>query len=479
VIQTEVNKLGNHEHEVRARLPKAEYQRIYQAKLGEMRSRARLPGFRAGKTPIAVLEKQFGHELHQQVAEELVRAHYAQVIEDSGLIPAVQPEMDLSPVAPQADFEFVLKITTWPSVDVDLTALAVERLELAVEDQDLQGVVDRMMKNNNQFVADDARAAQLDDEVTIDFVGSVDGVEFEGGRGEDVKLVLGEGRFIPGFEDQIVGAKAGDAVTVKVTFPDDYQAEALAGKAAEFATTVQKVSAPKPFEDAEELAKQVGFDDVEAMRESVRGRLESEAERLMREEWRKAVVAAMLEGQEIALPEALVQEEIRARVQSLREDMKRQGVPIDSNFFDDDMKMRVRARAEEALQEAVAVRSLVETASLDVDDAELNSELDKIAADYPKGERAQALAQVRSDRAQQEKIRSALMDRKAVEYALSQMQVTVDAQGLSDWQDAQEAKEEAAKAEAAKLEATQAASVADEVADVQDAAPVVAPVAEA
>ncbi|MDQ6950084.1 MAG: trigger factor [Mariprofundales bacterium] len=441
MIHTEVNKVGDHEHEVRARLPQAEYQRIYREKLGEMRHKARLPGFRAGKTPVAVLEKQFGGELHQQVAEELIRTHYAKVIENSGLEPAVQPEMSLSPTAPKADFEFALKVTTWPVITSDFATLKVEKLELQVEDVDIQGVVDRMMKNNNRFVADDARAAQEDDEITIDFSGAIDGVAFDGGTGEDAKLVLGEGRFIPGFEAQLVGAKAGDAVTVNVTFPEDYQAEHLAGQAAVFAITVHQVAAPQPFADEEALAQQVGFDDAEMMRASVRLRLESEAERLMLEEWRRAVVVTVLAGQDVSLPEALVQEEIRARVQSLRQDMQRQGAPIDASFFNDEMKGRVRVRSEEALRESVVVRALIEAGAVEVDDAELHREITKITQDYPKAERAEVLAKVRADRAQQEQVRSALIDRKAVEYALSQMEVTTQLEGLSAWQDAQEARE--------------------------------------
>ncbi|MDX8409755.1 MAG: trigger factor [Mariprofundales bacterium] len=462
MIQTEVNKLSDHEHEVRARLPQAEYQRLYREKLGEMRQKARLPGFRAGKTPPAVIEKQFGMELHQQVAEELIRTHYAKVIEDSGLEPALQPEMSLSPAAPKADFEFSLKVTTWPTLTTDLSTLSVEKLELGVEDEDIEGVVDRMMKNNSRFVADDDRAAQEDDEITMDFVGSmVDGVEFDGGAGEDVKLVLGEGRFIPGFEDQLIGAKAGDAVVVKVTFPDDYQAEHLAGKDAEFAVTVHQVAAPESLDNAEDLAKQVGFDDAAAMEASVRARLEKEAERLMREAWRKAVLLAMLDGQQLSLPEALVQEEMRARVQSLRQDLQQKGLPIDSSFFDDAMKAKVRERAEQGLLEAVAVRSLVLAGDVDVDDAALNSEIEQIALDYPEGERTQMLASVRGNREQMEQVRNMLVDRDAIVYALSQMQVTVSAQGLSAWQDAQEAKEAEAKA-AADEAANGAATVVEE-----------------
>ncbi len=461
MIQTEVNKLNDHEHEVRARLPQAEYQRLYREKLGDMRQKARLPGFRAGKTPQAVIEKQFGMELHQQVAEELIRTHYAKVMEDSGLEPALQPEMSLSPAAPKADFEFTLKVTTWPTLTTDLSTLSVEKLELGVEDEDIQGVIDRMMKNNSRFVADDDRAAQEDDEVTIDFVGSIDGVEFDGGTGEDVKLVLGEGRFIPGFEEQLTGAKAGDDVVVNVVFPEDYQAEHLAGRDAAFAVTVHQVAAPEALENEEDLAKQVGFDDVDAMRASVRARLETEATRLMTEERRKAVLIAMLSGQEISLPEGLVQEEMRARVQSLRQNLQQKGMPIDSSFFDEEMKAKVRERSEQGLLEAVAIRSLALTGDVEVDDAALEREIEQIAQDYPEDERSQVLASVRGNREQMEQVRNMLMDRNAIDYALTQMQVTVHKEGLSAWQDAQEAAQKAAEEADAKNLASAAATAVE------------------
>lgn len=450
MIQTEVKQLGAHEHEVRATLPQAEYDRIFNEKLAQFRQRARLPGFRPGKTPINVIKKQFAVELHQQVTEELVRTHYATAIEQSGLSPAVQPELGFPAATPDSDFAFTLKVTTWPTVALDLPATEVEKLELSVEESDIQDVVDRMMKNNCRFVADDDRAAQEDDELVIDFVGSIDGAKFEGGSAEDVKLVLGEGRFIPGFEEQLIGVKAGDDVTLHVRFPDDYSAPHLAGKEAEFAVTVHRVGRPETLENEEQLAEQIGFDSAEAIRADVRKRLEAEARRIEGEVNRDAVVAAVLAQGQPELPEALIQEQIRASVQQLRQQLKRQGMPLDEEFFDDEMKQKMRERAITALGGGVVMRSLMDAADIKVEDADLQAELARMVEEYPEAERAAALANLKNNKQQMEQIEDNLIERACIDYALSQMKVTVDAQTLSDWQDAQDAMREAAEEEAAE-----------------------------
>jgi len=451
MIQTEVKELGAHEHEVQATLPQAEYDRLYQEKMAQMRQQARLPGFRPGKTPIHVIKKQFGGELHQQVTEELIRTHYAEAIEKSGLTPAVQPELGFPSVAPSSGFAFTLRVTTWPNIALDLPSTKVEKLEVSVEAADIQNVVDRMMKNNCQFVADDTRAAHNDDELVIDFVGSVDGENFEGGTAEDVKLVLGEGRFIPGFEEQLVGAKAGDAVAVKVCFPEDYNAPHLAGKNAEFAVTVQQVGKPESLENEDDLAKQVGFADGEAIRLDVRNRLEQEAKKIGDEANRDAVIAAVLAQDAPTLPEALVQEQIRASVQQLRQQLKGQNMPLDEEFFDDDMKAQMRVRAERSLFGGVVMRALMEAANLEVGEKEIDAELALMVAGYPEAERSAAIANIKSNKQQMDQVEDRLIELGCIDYALSQMSVTVDSQTLSDWQDAQEEAENAKQAKPAAV----------------------------
>jgi len=468
MIQTEVKQLGAHEHEVRARLPQDEYDRLYKEKMAQMRQQARLPGFRPGKTPPHVIKKQFGGELHQQVTEELIRTHYAAAIEKSGLVPAVQPELGLPSLAPSSGFEFTLRVTTWPNVVLDLAATSVEKLEISVEEADIQNVVDRMMKNNCRFVADDTRAAQNDDEMVIDFVGSVDGENFEGGTAEDVKLVLGEGRFIPGFEEQLVGVKAGDDVILKVRFPDGYNAPHLAGKDAEFAVTVHQVGRPETLETEDDLAKQVGFADGDAIRVDVRNRLQQEAKKIGDNANRDAVVTAVLAKHAPELPEALIQEQIRASVQHLRQELKGQGMPLEDDFFDEGMKENMRARALSALSAGVVMRSLVEAGELEVGDEAVQAELEQMVEVYPEEERAAAAINLKSNKQQLEQIEERLIEQGCVEYALSQMQVTVDAQALSKWQDAQEEAEKEAADSAEKIAEAERVHTADETAKVEE-----------
>ncbi len=441
MIQTETKALGNHEHEVRARLPRAEYDRVFKEKMADMQHKVRLPGFRPGKVPPHVIRQQFGTDLHHQVAEELIRTHYETVIEQSGLTPAIRPELDL-PAAGGDDFEFVLKITTWPSIDLKLDETEVERLELVVEESDIEAVVDRMMKNNARFVADDKRKAEEDDQLVVDFVGSIDGVPFDGGSAEGVKLVLGEGRFIPGFEEQLIGVMAGDERTLKVRFPDDYNAPHLAGKDAEFAVVVHEVGRPEAWDSPDALAESLGFDDAEAMRASVRNRLEAEASEICDRENREAVVQAILSGTELNLPEGLIQEQIRANVQRMRQELKQRGVPLDESQFDDDLKQRIRESAVENLSAGAVMRSLIEAAKIEVSSTDVQEELNRIVSQYPEDQRAAVMTNIRSNKAQMEQIEDMLTERACVAYALGKMKVTTNSHGLSAWQDAQDAQKE-------------------------------------
>ncbi|MDQ6964824.1 MAG: trigger factor, partial [Mariprofundales bacterium] len=423
MVKTEVKSLGAYEHEVHATLPQEEYDRVYRERLAQMRQQVRLPGFRPGKTPVHVIKKQFGGELHHQVTEELVRTHYATVVERSGLIPAVQPELGFPAVTPSSGFSFTLRVTTWPTVELDLPSTEVEKLEVTVEEGDIQDVVDRMMKNNCKFVEDADRAAQDDDELIIDFVGSVDGENFDGGTADGVRLILGEGRFIEGFEEQLRGAKAGDEVTLHVRFPDDYTAPHLAGKDAQFVVKVQQVGRSESLETEEELAEKVGFESGDAIRRDVRKRLESEAKKVCDDANRDAVIAAILAKDTPGLPEALVQDQIRFNVQRLRQQLKERDMPLDEEFFDDEMKQKMRESAERTILAGVVISALMSSGDLKVDEDDLQAELEEMVASYPEEERVAAIVNIRSDKEQMARIEERLVERGCIDYALMQMRV--------------------------------------------------------
>lgn len=440
MIQTQVKSLGKDEHAVHVHVPQEEYDRVYTDQLSRISAKAKLPGFRPGKTPRQVIEQQFGGQLREDTISALVQRHYADAISSSGLAPAVQPQIEVPQVQPSAGLDFTLKVVTWPEVELPrLEKLEVTQTEITVTDADVQEVVDRLMRDQVTFEVDAKRAAQQGDELHIDFTGYINDAPFEGGRGEDVSLVLGDNRFIPGFEEALVGAHAGEEHSIQVRFPDDYQAAQLAGRPARFDVVIKTVGRPVHANNEDELARMVQFDSSEALRADIRARLETEAAQASKEGTRASVFDALLAARDVAIPEALVQHDMRETVQRVLKSMRAQGMEPKSEMFQDEaLRREIKGRSERALKLNVLLHALCKQADLKVDDAEVDAELDALAGDYPEEQRQQFKAWYRQQQEQMDSLRDRLLQQKCVGHVLTRAKVKKVTQSLSEWQRAQE-----------------------------------------
>ncbi len=440
MIQTEVKELGNHEYQVHVTVPQGEYDRIYNEQLLKLSRQAKLPGFRPGKTPPAHLKQQFGPKLHEDTVSELVQSHYVPAIESSGLIPAVQPILDVPAMQPASGFEFTMRVTTWPTVELkDVSSLKFDETIVEVDKSDIDSVIERLQKSQVKFEIEADRAAETGDQLHIDFVGVIDGEEFDGGKGEDVPLVLGEGRFIPGFEEQLVGKSAGDEVNIDVTFPADYQAAHLAGKAASFATLVKSVGKPVRAEDEDALARMLGFDDADALRADAEERLNEEAAQASFSATRDAALDALLAAHEITLPEALIEQDMQETTRRILQNMKQQGMEAPADMLKDEaFKQEVRIRSERGLKLSVLLQKVREAADLSVDDIQINAELDRQSQQYPEEQREQFKTWIRGQKDQMASVRESLLERKCIEYIVSEAKTKTITKALSDWQAEQE-----------------------------------------
>src|SRR6201996_3791025 len=264
-------------------VPASELDSRVVSRLEEMKPKMHLKGFRPGKAPISFLKKQYGKSLLGEIVEQAVNEGSQKAINDNQLKPALTPRIepvgDVQQVVDgKADLQFTVTVDLMPDFQTsDVSQLEVERITAEDTDADVQEALDRVAQQSGNYVArPEGEAAQKDDTVLIDFVGSVDGVEFEGGKGSDFNLTLGSGQFIPGFEDQLIGAKAGDVVNVNVTFPTEYQSADLAGKAALFVVTVKEVKAPDASVIDDELAKKMGLPDLATLKDRVRDQLKAD-----------------------------------------------------------------------------------------------------------------------------------------------------------------------------------------------------------
>lgn len=247
-------------------------------RLDEIKGQVQLKGFRPGKVPVAHLKRVHGKSIMSEVIQEILNTTPDETLRERDLRPAQQPRIEglddetemLAVFEGKADLEFTMALEIMPSFKkTDLAGIELEREVAEISDADVDERLATMAEGQVAYKERGATAKAKDkDQVTIDFVGSVDGVEFDGGKGEDSPLVLGSGSFIPGFEEQLVGVKKGDDIEVNVTFPAEYQAADLAGKDALFKVTVKLVSAPEAPEINDEFAKQVGMDDLAALKEA-------------------------------------------------------------------------------------------------------------------------------------------------------------------------------------------------------------------
>ena len=439
MIQTKVKKLGDNEHQVNVQIAQEEYDRIYGEQSSKLAGSAKLPGFRKGKMPTDMLNKQFGPKLHEDTVSELLQTHYVAAIESSGLTPAAQPELDIPAVQPDSGFEFSMKVVTWPEVKVKpLSKLKFETTEVEVTDEDIQTVIDRLMESQVKYEIEDGRVAEKGDQVTIDFVGFIDNEPFEGGKGEGAALVLGAGQFIPGFEDQLIGKKTGDDCTVDVTFPEQYQAAHLAGKPARFETQVKAVAKSVKASDQDDLAKMLGFDDSAALIEDARIRLAEQAESAAQQNTREAAFDALLAANEVSLPERLIDEDVKATTQRVVQNMQQQGMEVTPEMFADEaFKSEVRERSEKGLKLSVLMQSIRDLAKLDVEDSEIDAELDKMAAQYPADQKEQFISWIKSQKEQVASVRERLLEGKCVEYIVSQAKTKQVSKTLGQWQEEQ------------------------------------------
>lgn len=440
MIKTDVKELATHEYEVRVTVAQSEYNRIYADQMKKVSMQAKLPGFRPGKTPAHVIKKQFGPKLHDETVSELIQAHYAASIESSGLKPAVQPLIDVPAVQPADGFEFTMKVATWPEVKLaDLSELAFDETTVNVEDTDVQQVIERLMKSQVKFEIEAERAAENGDQLHIDFVGSIDGEEFDGGKGEDVPLVLGEGRFIPGFEEQLIAKKGGDDATVTVKFPEDYQATHLAGKEAVFATQVKSVGKPITAANEDELATMVGFDDGAALNADAQNRLNEEAEQASFSVTRDAALDALIAANDMQLPEPLIAQDMQETTKRVLANMKQQGMDAPEEMLKDEaFHEEIRVRSVRGLKLSILLQQVRAAADLSVEEAEVDAEIDRQSQQYPEEQRDQFKAWIKSQKEQITSMQDGLLERKCIDYIVEQATTTAVNKSLSDWQAEQE-----------------------------------------
>jgi len=395
------------------------------AKLAEAQPEVEMKGFRKGKVPMALLKKQFGPrilgEAMQESIDEAMRKHF----EETGDRPAVQPEVKMTNEDWKEgdDIEVSMTYETLPEIpEIDFREIKLEKPVVPVSDADIDEALENLAASTNNFEdRAEGEAAESGDQVVIDFVGKVDGEPFEGGAAEDYPLVLGSNSFIPGFEDQLTGAKAGDKVDVKVTFPQEYGAEDLAGKDAVFECTVKAVKAPKPSPVDDELAKQFGVESLEELRKQVAERLEAEYSEAARTVVKRHLMDALDEAVKFDLPPSMVDAEARQIAHQLWHEENPE--VQDHNHDEVEVTDEHRKLAERRVRLGLFLAELGSKNEIVVTDAEMQQAIMRQAQQYP-GQEREFFEFVQQNEQALQQIRAPLFEDKVVDYILELADVT-------------------------------------------------------
>ncbi len=406
-------------------LTAAELDEKVNEKLAEAQPEVQMKGFRKGKVPMALLKKQFGPRVLGEALQETIDGAMSKHFDDSGDRPAQQPEVKMTNEDWKEgdDVEVELSYERLPDVpDTDLSKIKLEKMVVKAEDKAVDEALTNLAESAPNFVDRKKGSKAKDgDQVTIDFVGSIDGEKFDGGAGEDYPLVLGSNSFIPGFEDQLIGAKAGDEVEVKVAFPDNYGAENLAGKDAVFACTVKAVKEAKPADIDDELAKKYGADDLEAFKGQIRERLEAEYEGASRAVMKRALLDELDKKVKFDLPESLVD----AEAGSIAHQLWHEENPDvhDHNHDAIEPTKEHKTLAERRVKLGLFLAELGRKQEIEVSDAEMTQAVMNQARQYP-GQERQFFEFVQQNPQMRQQIQAPIFEDKVVDWVFEQVKVT-------------------------------------------------------
>jgi len=412
-------------------VPAAELDSRVTQRLQEMKGKINLKGFRPGKAPVSHLKKQFGKQLLGEVVEQAVSEGSQKAIADNALKPAIQPRIepvgDINDVVDgKADLSFTVTVDLMPDfTPADVSQIKVEKLVADIDDAAVDEQLKRIAESMRSFTPRAAdEKAQKDDVAVIDFAGSIDGVAFEGGTGNDFSLTLGSGQFIPGFEDQLIGAKAGDQVEVKVTFPAAYHAAEMAGKDAVFAVTVKEVKAPGEAVVSDETAKTLGLPDLATLRERVRDQIKGEYTQAGRMHLKRRILDALDKMHDFPLPPAMVEAEFASIWAQVEAELAREGkTAADEGKTEQELKDEYHKIAQRRVRLGLVLGRLGEQNGIQITTDEVNRAIMNRARQFP-GQEQQVFQYYSSNPNAQAEIRAPLFEDKVVDFIAELASVT-------------------------------------------------------
>lgn len=423
-LQITTNKTSNLETQLTVKVPVSKIQSRVESRIHQVAKTAKIDGFRKGKVPVSHIRAQYGAGIQQEVINDVIRDTVFDAIREENIRAVGMPNID--DVKLENDFlVYQATVETFPEVAIQgLDEVDVERQVASVDDKDVDVMIENLQKQRQTYVAKDSAVA-TGDQVKFDFEGSIDGEKFDGGSAEDFSLVIGSGRMIPGFEDGIVGMKAGEEKVIDVTFPEDYQAENLKGKQAQFKINVKSVEEAKLPELNEEFFEVFGVKEggLDKLKADVRKNMEREIKNAGRSQIKEATFNALLEKNEIDIPASMLEQEIE-RQRNLMLNRFAQQFGANPNNFSKDM-LPNELFEDQALRSArlgVLVSSLIEANKLEVDQERVTNFIKEMAENY---EEPEEVIEYYSNNAQERaNIEAVVLEDQVVDFILAKGKVT-------------------------------------------------------
>lgn len=429
VIETQADGL---KRAFRVVLPAADLDAKASTRLSELKDRVRINGFRPGKVPVAHLKKVYGKSVMAEVIEAAVTEANGKIVEEHGFRLALQPRVELPSDEAEVkgvieggqDLSYTVELEILPKIELgNFKDISIEKPVVAVADAEVEETISRLADANRPYEAKDGTAT-AGDRVTVDFVGSIDGVPFEGGAGQDIQVVLGSKSFIPGFEEQIEGIAAGETRTISVTFPEAYAARELAGKEASFEVTAKAVEAPGALAIDDEFAKSLGLEGLDALKTQVRERIAREHSGVARQKVKRALLDALDGLHKFDVPPTLVSQEFDGVWAQVQQDLTAQGRSFaDEGTTEDEAKADYQRIAERRVRLGLVLAEIGERNNIQVSDDEVTRAVVERARQFP-GQEQQVWDYYRRNPQAMASVRAPLFEEKVVDFLLELANVT-------------------------------------------------------
>jgi trigger factor len=410
-------------------VPAADLEQRLSAKLNEVQPQVKINGFRPGKVPVAHIRKVYGQSLMRDIIDETVRERTQASITDAKARPASEPSLDLKSdlgevMSGKADLAFEVTLEIMPDFEpTDLKTISITRPTAPVEDAQVDEALAELAKSQKTY-EDKAGASAEGDAVVVDFLGKLDGVPFDGGAAENATIVIGAKQFIPGFEEQLTGVSAGEEKVLNVTFPENYPAQNLAGKAATFDTKIKQVRAPKETAIDDELGKALGFEGLAALKEAVRGRVEADHAQQSRGKAKRVLFDKLDAAHSFPLPPRMAEAEFNQIWRQVEADKAADRLDEeDKAKSEDELKADYKKIAERRVRLGLVLAEIGRRAQIDVNDQEVGQAVMAQARNFPGRER-DIVQMYQKNPAMLAQIRAPLFEEKVVDYVLELVNVT-------------------------------------------------------